>query len=63
VGRFWGFSRDVIPGPAADFSATEAEVREVMSSLGRDLGSFEVLPKILFHSGNLPENFGEYTIK
>lgn len=63
VGRFWGVSSGVTVRPGVDFSATESEIRELMATLGRDFGNFEVLPKILFHSGNLPENFSEYTIK
>jgi len=56
VGRFWGNSYGVRAGGGVDFAATEAEVRELMGVLGRNLGNFDVLPKYLFHSGNLPEN-------
>jgi hypothetical protein len=63
VGRFWGLSSGVGPGPGADFSARESEVRELMIELGRDLGNMEVLPKYLFHSGDLTEIFRKYTIE
>jgi len=57
VGRFWGCSYGVKPGSGASFSASEDEVRELARVLGRNVEGFDVLPKILFHSGNLPENF------
>jgi len=53
-GRFWGLSRRVDYGGFTDFMASEAEVRELVEILGRNMDGFEVLPKIVFHSGALP---------
>jgi hypothetical protein len=62
VGRFWGVSGDVKPGRFARFYANEVEVREFAASLGRSFDEFEVLPKYLFHSGNLTKSIEEIMI-
>ena len=62
VGRFWGVSRGVVPGRFARLYGTEKDVREFVSLMGRDFGSFEVLPKYLFHSGDLTESMKEIMI-
>ena len=62
VGRFWGVSSAVVPGPGADFGATETEVRELMFMLGRNVSGFDVLPKYLFHDGDLTKEFEKYII-
>lgn len=54
VGRFWGVSRGVDNGGFTDFLATESEVRELITLLGRNMDNFDVLPKYVFHSGELP---------
>lgn len=56
VGRYWGFSRGVSFGLGAYLSASEPEVRDLIAYLGRNLGGMEVLPKIVMHNGNLPNN-------
>lgn len=56
VGRFWGASQDVKLPDAVYVSTSENELREVAQWMGRDLSNFEVLPKIVFHNGNLPES-------
>lgn len=63
VGRFWGLSAGVGAGVGADFRATESEVRALMVELGRDMAKFDVLPKYLFHSGDLTQIFRKYTIE
>lgn len=55
VGRFWGLSRGLGDGDFVDFLATESQVREMCSALGRNMDKFDVLPKFIFHSGKLPE--------
>lgn len=62
VGRFWGASRDVKLPEAVYVSTSENELREVLLWLGRNVSGFEVLPKIIFHSGNLPEGLKAGTI-
>lgn len=54
VGRFWGASRGVRVSDVDFYPATEREAREAISLLGRDVRGFEVLPKLIFHSGRLP---------
>jgi hypothetical protein len=56
VGRYWGFSRGVAFGLGTRYSATEDEIRDLGAILGRNLTNVEILPKIIMHSGNLPNN-------
>lgn len=60
VGRFWGTSRGVPNTDDIYFSATEREVRELASLLGRNLDQFAVLPKIVLING---QQFDEFTNK
>lgn len=55
VGRFWGLSRSLGDGGFSDFVATESQVREMCTALGRNMENFDVLPKYIFHNGKLPE--------
>ena len=55
VGRFWGLSSVGSVGCRAEFFATESEVRQLATLLGRNVENMAVLPKYLFHSGNLPK--------
>lgn len=48
VGRFWSTSRDVAPSGGIEVPMTEAEVRLLLSSVGRNFDSFAVLPRIIF---------------
>lgn len=54
TGRFWGTSRSVKAEAITELPGSEAAIREMIAWLGRDLKGFEVLPRIVFHSGNLP---------
>lgn len=56
VGRFWATSRGVKAVPVIELPGDERGVREMVTWLGRDISGFEVLPQIIFHSGNLPES-------
>lgn len=54
VGRFWATSEGLRLGKAEEYPLTEAEARDLVFYLGRNMASWEVLPKIIFHTGNLP---------
>lgn len=56
VGRFWGTSEGVQLPFAQEYPVTEDEVRSMIKWLGRNLDNWQVLPKIVFHSGNLPKD-------
>ena len=55
VGRYWGISGVSVVGCRVDFVASESEVRQLATLLGRNVENMAVLPKYLFHSGNLPK--------
>lgn len=47
IGRFWGASRGVRLPEGKHYHGTEAQVRELAGQYGRDLKSWDVLPKII----------------
>lgn len=51
VGRWWGCSRAVKPEVVGYAHGNEARVRDLLSSHGRDMSHFDVLPKYCFVSG------------
>lgn len=55
VGRYWGISGVGTVGCSAEFIASELEVRQLATLLGRNVDNMTVLPKYLFHSGDLPK--------
>jgi hypothetical protein len=54
VGRFWATSNAVRLKVGEEMPVTEEEARQLIFLLGRQMERWEVLPKIIFHSGNLP---------
>jgi len=55
VGRFWATSQDVVPKDGIEVPMTEAEVRLLLGQIGRNLESWEVLPKLIWHAGHLTQ--------
>jgi len=47
VGRFWGASRGVRMPEGKYFYGTESQVREFVSLSGREIGNWDVLPKVI----------------
>jgi len=62
VGRFWAVSSGVDIPNVDEHPTNEKEVREIAYWLGRNLANFEVLPKIIFVSDNLPEEIKPSTM-
>lgn len=55
VGRFWSTSRDVKPSGGIEVPMREIDIRLLLQKLDRDFDNWQVLPKIIFHSGNLTD--------
>lgn len=54
VGRYVGWSSGFALPDVTPMGLTEDQARQLLGLLGRDMGGFEVLPRVIFHSGNLP---------
>lgn len=55
VGRFVGWSAGFSLPDVAPMGVTENQARQLLDLLGRNMGGYEVLPRVIFHSGSLPE--------
>lgn len=56
TGRFWGSSKNFKCPDGVEFSGTESEVREFLLACGRDMSSYDFLPKIVFANNDVTKN-------
>lgn len=55
TGRFWGCSRNITLPEPIRFTGGEAEVREAIASMGRDVTAYDYLPKYIWVDSEVTE--------